>query len=238
MDKAFGHYRAIEAKGLGLRVPVGKHLLSAIIFCSVLVILAKVTLSHLDWVGVICSENGPVERMSAGLWFMVFCWCMAVAWVEAPYRKEWLALGGMFLLLGLRELDAQRWVTGWNLDKLNNFFNPQFPLWERLMVVGLMVLPAGALVVALLHSAWVYLSKTKNWKVPWLGQLLTGGSLLLGCVLLDKVDAYYLPLLGIEEEQLFLMGVEEFMEFVLAAYVVSVLWPYYVAALAGRDCPP
>ena len=206
---------------------VGSPLLSSSLFCGALVILAKGTLSNLDWIGVICSENGPVERMSAGLWFMVFCWCMAVAWNPGMYRKVWLALGGMFLLLGLRELDAQRWITGWNLDKLTNFFNPQYPLWERVIVVSLMVLPAVAFMSYLLHAGWMSFRKVETWRIPWLGQLLAGGFLLLSSVFLDKVETYDLPGFGLEEGQFILMGIEELIEFVLAVYVVSVLWPYW-----------
>lgn len=216
----------------GFWEPVGVPLLTASLFCGALVILAKGTLSNLDWVGVVCSENGPVERMSAGLWFMVCCWCIAVGWEQGLYRKVWLALGGMFLLLGLRELDAQRWVTGWNLDKLTNFFNPQFPLWERLVVVGLMVLPALGLMGYLLHAGWVHLWKAKTWRVSWMKQLLLGCGLLLCSLLLDKVEAYILPVVGLEEGRFYFMGIEEFIEFVLAAYAVSVLWPYWLKTLA------
>ena len=216
---------------------VGFPLLSASLFCGALVILAKGTLPNLDWIGVICSENGPVERMSAGLWFMVFCWCMAVAWEPGMYRKVWLALGGMFLLLGLRELDAQRWITGWNLDKLMNFFNPQFPLWERVVVASLMVLPAVAFMSYLVHAGWVYVWKIKTWRIPWSGQLLAGGILLMSSVCLDKLEGYDLSGLGLEEIQPFLMGIEELIEFVLAAFVVSVLWPYWRKTMTESERP-
>jgi hypothetical protein len=222
--------RSMDRKGLRLLESGGKILLSAIVFCTGMTLLAKWTLSDLSWAEVICSENGPLERMSAGLWFMVFCWCVAVSWGQTLYRKEWLALSTLFLLFGLRELDAQRWVTGWNLDKLVNYWNPEFPLWEKLLVTGLMLIPLLAVGAFLLHRIWACMAQTTTGRAPWMGKTLLGVLLLLVCLLLDK-GLYVLIFLGIEDKKLWIMGLEELSEFLLAAYVVAVLWPYWLQAL-------
>ena len=58
---------SMDRKGLSLWESGRENLLSAIVFCAGMILLAKWTLSDLDWAEVICSENGPLERMSAGL---------------------------------------------------------------------------------------------------------------------------------------------------------------------------
>jgi hypothetical protein len=63
-----------------------------------------------------------------------------------------------------------------------------------------------------------------------------GVALLVVCVTLDKVGPYALPLLGISDVgQVFIMVVEEFLEFVLAVFTMAVLWPYLQEALDGND---
>ena len=225
-------------KGRGFWITCGENLLSAIVFCVGLVILAKLTLSDLDWADIICSENGPVERMSAALWFMVVSWCIVAAWKLSSYRVEWLALGTLFLLFGLRELDIQRWLTSWNLEKLKNYWSPQIPAWERLFVIGLLVIPAMVVGGVLIYRVLVQMRLATTWRAPWMRQMLVGGLLLVFCLLLDK-STHGLVFLGfkfLEGKELWIMGVEEFGEFVLAAYTVSALWPHWMNVLSEDDC--
>ena len=227
----------IEALGEGpARLFLG-NLVGALAFCFSMMVLAKWFTNLPGWQDVIVSENGPVERMSAGVWFMAMVWCLAAARRPSHYRIEWLGLTTVCLLLGLRELDAHVWTTGWNLDKLANYWNPRFPLWERLMVIGLMIIPTITVGAVLCTRIWPRLSEAWNSRAPWIGQM-TVASILLGfCLLLDKVDAYFLPLLGLEGAQIFFMGMEEFSECVLGVYTVSVLWPYWQKTFRpiGRD---
>ena len=207
------------------------NLVGALVFCLTMIVLAKWFTNLPEWRDVIVSENGPVERMSAGVWFMASVWCLAAGWRHSHYRVEWLGLTTVCFLLGLRELDAHLWATGWNLDKLANYWNPRFPLWERLLVIGLMIIPTLAVGAVLCFRMWTRLGEAWNRRAPWIGQVTVGGLLLGFCLLLDKVDAYYLPLFGWEGEQLFFMGMEEFGEYVLGVYTVSVLWPYWQETL-------
>lgn len=203
-----------------------KNVFSALSFCVLMIVMTKVTFPHLPWDLLLSAEDGPVERMTAGLWFMVCCWSLAIAGVQQTSRSEWLALGGLFLLLGLRELDAQRWVTGWFLDKLVNYGNPTIPLTERLFVTGFMIVPALGIGVVLVRRMWFHMRQGKGWRSPWMGQIAVGWLIFLVCVLLDKSN-FVLGLLGIEGYGFWQREMEEFSEFVLAAYVVSVLWPYW-----------
>ena len=140
---------------------------------------------------------------------------------------EWLSVAMFLLLFGLRELDAHIWATGWNLDKLANYWNPRFPLGERLLVLGLMVLPCMAVGVMLCLRASKIIGQAWKAGESWLSHLALGVMLLVLCLILDKVGPYGLPLFGVGESgQIFLMGIEEFLEFVLAVYMMVTLWPY------------
>ena len=213
------------------------NLAEAFVFSLAFIVLAKWFTDVPGWRDIMVSENGPVERMSAGLWFMAMVWCFAAGLRHSPYRIEWLGLTTVCLLFGLRELDAHVWTTGWNLDKLANYWNPRFPLWERLMVIGLMIIPTITVGAVLCSRIWPRLSEAWNSRAPWIGQMTVAGILLGFCLLLDKVDAYFLPLLGLEGAQIFFMGMEEFGECVLGVYTVSVLWPYWQKTFhpIGRD---
>jgi hypothetical protein len=210
------------------------NLLGALVFCVTMVVLAIWSTKLPNWPDVMVSENGPVERMSAGVWFMATVWCLVAGWRYSPHRIEWLGLTTLFLLFGLRELDAQVWATGWNLEKLANYWNPRIPLWERLLVVGLMIVPTLVVGVVLCSRIWSRLGEAWHSRAPWIGQMMVGGILLGFCLLFDKVGAYYLPLLRLEGAQLLFMGLEEFGEYVLGVYTVSVLWPYWQEAFSSN----
>lgn len=208
-----------------------RNLAEAVFFCLTMTLLAKWSTNLPGWADVIASENGPVEMMSAGVWFVATVWCLTASLSQSHFRIEWLGLMALCLLFGLRELDAHVWATGWNLDKFANYWSPRFPLWERLLVIVCMMIPIMVIGMVLCFRIWARLAEAWNRRAPWIGQMMMGGVLLGLCVILDKVHAYYLPLLGLEDAQLFFMGMEEFGEYVLGIYSVSVLWPYWQASL-------
>ena len=213
-----------------------KTLMYVLVLCVGVIGLAKLGTGLPEWREVIAAENGPVERISAALWFMGFTWCLAAACSQRMRRVEWLSLAMVLLLCGLRELDAHVWSTGWNLDKLANYWNPRYPLSERILVVGGIVVPSlivgGIIGLRLWHTmgrAWIE-GKT------WISHLVVGMILLLLSLTLDKVGPYGLSTIGVGEAgQIILMEIEEFLEFVLAAYTVAVLWPYLQEAFNGYD---
>ena len=209
-----------------------KQLIQAIIFCTSVIVLAKWGTGLTEWREVIASENGPVERMSAAVWFMGFVWSLVAAYVQRTRAVDWLSAAMFLLLFGLRELDAHIWSTGWNLDKLANYWNPQYPLSERILVVVLLVVPC--LVVGGILGRRLWQSVGPAWKAgePWLNHLIVWTVLLGICLTLDKIGIYALPFLGTSEVgQVFVMGIEEFLELILAVYAITVLWPYLQEAL-------
>lgn len=203
------------------------NLWKAFVFCVLMVVLALWSSDVPDWQDVIVSENGPVERMSAGMWFLATVWCFAAGWRNSSHRIEWLGLTTLFLLFGLRELDVQLWATGWNLEKLANYWNPRIPRWERLLVVGFMILPTMAVGAVLCARLWERLGKGWASHASWIGHVTVGGIFLGLCMVLDKMANLDFSLVDLETSRIILMGMEEFGEFVLAVYVVSVLWPYW-----------
>ncbi len=224
----------VRLLGERLARPFWGNLVGALVFCVMMVVLAIWSTNLPNWQDVMVSENGLVERMSAGVWFMAMVWCLAAEWRNSFHRIEWLGLTTLFLLFGLRELDAQVWATGWNLEKLANYWNPRVPLWERLLVIGFMIIPTMAVGAVLCSRIWARLGEAWHSRAPWIAQMTVAGILLGFCLLFDKVGAYYLLFLGLEGAQLLFMVMEEFGVYVLGVYTVSVLWPYWQEAFASN----
>ena len=199
-----------------------------------MLLFAKWTFPSFDWGDVVLKEDGPVERMSVALWFLGGCWCLAIALHQPPSYKEWLALSVLFLLFGLRELDSQKWLFEWKLDKIANYWNPQIPFSEKILVWGFIIIPAIGSASLLLRSISDQLKRSSSWRTPWIGQILMGGLILLVCVLFDKNKLVLQPL-GFELPRVLRKGTEEFGEFILAIYTVSAMWPYWLDVLLGRE---
>ena len=213
-----------------------KHLIQAIIFCTSVIVLAKWGTGLSEWREVIASENGPVERMSAAVWFMGFVWSLAAAYVQRGRAVEWLSVAMFLLLFGLRELDAHIWSTGWNLDKIANYWNIQYPLSERILVLALMVVPCLAVGGMLCLRLWQSIGPAWRTGESWLSHLVVGVALLVVCLALDKVGPYAFPFLGMSDNgPVFVMFIEEFLEFMLAVFTMTVLWPYLQEALNGHE---
>ena len=213
-----------------------KHFVQAIVLGVSVVVLAKWGTGLPYWQAVIASENGPVERMSAALWFMGFSWSLVAAYTQRVRAVEWLSLAMFLLLFGLRELDAHIWSTGWNLDKLANYWNPRFPIGEKMLVLGLMVLPCMGVGGMVCLRLWQIVGQAWSAGESWVRHLALGLLLLVLCLTLDKVGPYTLPLLGVGESgQLFVMAIEEFLELVLAVFTIVSLWPYLQDAFDGDE---
>lgn len=209
-------------------------LIQATLFNVFIVILTNWGTGVSEWKDVVAAEYAPVERISAALWFMGMVWCGASAIISTTNKIDWLVLTFFMLLLGLRELDAHIWSTGWNLDKLANYWNPTYPLHERMLAIGLMVIPS--IFVAGIGCIRVGKRFLPGWSQGegWVGHLIVAIVLLVGCLVLDKVGPYILPDLGVSPENIMaVMALEEFLECLLATYAMVVLWPYWEETLLG-----
>ena len=164
---------------------------SSIGFCALVLVCIKVGISPSEWSEMIVSENGPVEQMSAAIWFMGFVWCLGAAISHRAQAVEWLSIAMFLLLFGLRELDAHIWSTQWNLDKLANYWNPNFPLTEKLLVLGFLFVPCICVGVMLCLRLWNVMGRA--WRVgePWVFHLSLGMILLILCLTSIKLDPIY-----------------------------------------------
>ena len=209
-------------------------LLQAILLNGFVVLLTNWGTGVTEWKDAIAAEYAPVERISAALWFMGMVWCGASAIISVTNRINWLILTFFMLLLGLRELDAHIWITGWNLDKLANYWNPAYPLHERIMAIGLFVIPS--VFVAGIGCIQVWKKFLPGWSQGegWIGHMMVAILLLVLCLVLDKVGPYVLPDLGVSPENIMaVMALEEFLECLLATYAFVALWPYCEEAILG-----
>ena len=197
-----------------------------------LAILVGSVLSFLMWrhdpgvVAAFTHEEGLVERISAALWFMAAAWSAVVAIRATERRLEWF-LGALLLaLLGSRELDMHAWLTGWSLDDFTNYWDPRISLRQRLMVVGLFLVPAmAALVVFGLRMGkifWPAFRSAASWTRDALLWLVAAGL----TVVLDKARHAWL-LLGLGPRPTAIKVLEESLELALGVYTILLLWPLW-----------
>lgn len=178
------------------------------------------------------NEGGLIQQVSAGFWFIATAWCAVVSFRTRTYTKEWITGTLFFFLLGFRELDGQKWLTGWNIDKLDRYWNPSIPFHERLILLCLI----------LMLLSWVlFVFPPRRWKIFWLAH--QSGShwtrailiwiLLLGIgMFFDK--ALHLPMIDQISYPFFnvLRGIlEESFEVALAFYTLLLLFPLWIQAL-------
>ena len=197
-----------------------------------LAILVGSVLSFLMWrhdpgvVAVFTHEEGLVERISAALWFMAAAWSAVVAIRDTERRLEWF-LGALLLaLLGSRELDIHAWLTGWSLDDFTKYWDPRIPLRQRLMVVGLFLVPAASVLLIFTRRMWKIFwpafRSGAGWTRDPLIWLVAAGL----TVVLDKARQAW-PLLGLGPRPTALKAVEESLELALGVYTILLLWPLW-----------
>jgi len=197
-----------------------------------LAVLVGSVLSFLMWrhdpgvVAAFTHEEGLVERISAATWFMAAAWSAVVAIRATERRLEWF-LGALLLaLLGSRELDIHAWLTGWSLDDFTKYWDPRIPLRQRLMVVGLFLVPAmAALVVFGLRMGkifWPAFRSGAGWTRDALLWLVAAGL----TVVLDKARQAW-PLLGLGPRPTAIKVLEESLELALGVYTILLLWPLW-----------
>ncbi len=215
-----------------------KHFAQAVAYVAIGIVLVKWGTGLPGWQDVIASENGPVERMSAAIWFMGFIWCLGAAFSQRNRAIEWLGFAMFLLLFGLRELDAHVWATGWNLDKVANFWNPHYPLLERLLVLGFLIFPCLIVGLMLCSRFWKVAGRAWREGEAWLSHLILSLGLLVLCVSLDKVGPYGLLFIEISDSgKVFLMILEESLELILAVFALVSLWPYLQVAFLSDESP-
>ena len=101
--------------------------LTILIFLIILISVGILGHQNPKFSNTYINEEGLIQQVSAGFWFIATAWCAVVSFRTRTYTKEWITGTLFFFLLGFRELDGQKWLTGWNIDTLEKYWNPSIP---------------------------------------------------------------------------------------------------------------
>ncbi len=173
-----------------------------------------------------------IERMSAGVWFIVTSWCLVAAFLAQTHKGEWAIGSIFFFLLGFRELDGHIWMTGWNLDKLALYWNPSIPFHERFLILDFGLVLLCWTIFVFPPKRWKALWQAYQSNVQWTKAVLLWVMILVLAMLLDK--SVYLPMY---HETPFshldvIRGIfEESLELTLGLYTLFLLFPLWVQVL-------
>lgn len=185
-----------------------------------------------DW---IVDEASPIQQLSAAGWWIAALGCIITAFrvrsVPGSSSIDWLLGAAILLLFGARELDVQAWLLSWNLEQLHNYWNNRIPLMERVMVLGLLVLPSLSIIIIFAYRMWGrYRQAWRNGEI-WTRDFLIWFLMLGGSILLDKLS-------GLDPSyQASIEAVEETLELSLALFTVLILFPLWQLALSAKRTP-
>jgi len=188
----------------------------------------------------IVDEGGPVEQLSAAAWWIAALGCLITAIrvrsVPGISSIDWLLGAAILVLFGARELDFQAWLLGWRLDKLSNYWNARIPLMERLMVLGLLIVPSLSIIIIFAYRMWDRFRKAWVNGEIWTRDVVLWSLMLVGSILLDKLSGMY------RSYQTPLEALEETLELSLALFTILVLFPlwkkYWQKSRGVTGCQP
>lgn len=175
-----------------------------------------------DRVFVLMREGGPIELLSAGFHFVL---AITLAWFALRHGGVFLFLMVYALVLGARELDAQKAATSGSVTKLSYYLDPVVPWGEKLLVVALIVLLlAGTVRLIVRYSGSFRASLRRGDSAAW---ALAAGVLMLPALkVLDAVPRWTRDLTGaaIDDRGLaILLSLEETMELALPLVFLTAL---------------
>ncbi len=171
----------------------------------------------------VISEDGIIEMLSVVLWLIVFAGCLIMAISNSGNRINWLLGGVIVLLFAMRELDAQKWLIGWNIGKPASYWDAGIPLNQRILIAMFVVLPAMIAILLFIYRMWSQYIQTWSYRVAWKHDLVYWLIMLIVSTRLDKFH-HYMPALGLDPRYHYIFLVmEEVLEMILALYVLLML---------------
>lgn len=186
----------------------------------------------------VVNEGGPVQQLSVAVWWLTALVCfltaVRVSTVSGTNSIDWLLGAAILLLFGARELDLNVWLSRqltWNIEKLSNYWNNVIPLVERLMVLGLLIVPSLSIITIFAYRMWGRFRKAWRDGVPWAREFLLWAIMLVGAILLDKWD----PSLDLSYRNR-VYAVEETLELFLALFTILVVGRHALTEMRAR--PP
>jgi len=182
---------------------------------------------------IMIREGGIVESLSAALWLIAAAACLLAAIYDKGARID-LLLGAFILtLFGARELDLQVRLFDWNLERIDNYWNPSRPMHERLLVLGFFVLPSILVIAVFITRQWNRFWTRWREGVGWPREVVTWLVMLVVAIGFDK-SPIFMSAIGVPASSHYIAGVmEECFELAFAFYTLLVLWPLWRRAL-GR----
>ena len=197
-------------------------------------------------------EGGIVETLSAATWIVAAIACFTAGLSPRPERADWFLGGAILLLFAARELDIHKRLTDWNVAHLINYWNPQIPVTERLVIMAFFVLPACAVITVFVLRMWRRFWQAFRAESAWSWDVVAWGVILVTAIVLDKfyklvaalgvtaivLDKFYklVAALGLNVSPTAIPRVlEESLELVFAVYVLLVLFPAWRRAISQKD---
>ena len=210
-------------------------LLTFLLMAGVFIALEKSAVGH----NILIAEGGIAETSSWILWMASGLGCVITALRTRARRYDYLLLAYFTLALGARELDLQKTLTTWNTSKFLNYFKSEIPLYERLLVLSLLVIPV-LVMVPLAMRRWIPRFR-REWGEgkTWPRDLLIWFATL---ILIVEADKFHLiaKTIGLTVVNMYpYRVVEETLEAALALFTFLILLPRWNnREAAGRPGEP
>lgn len=180
-------------------------------------------------------EGGIVETLSAATWIVGAIACFTAGFSSRPERADWCLGGAILLLFAARELDGQKWLTDWSVGRLANYWNPQIPVTERLIVIAVFVLPACAVIAVFVLRMWRRFWQAFRAEPAWSWDVVAWGVILVTAAVLDKFYKLVAALDLDVPPMAIPIVLEESLELVFAVYVLLVLFSPWRRAVSQKN---
>lgn len=201
----------------GLAPRIGALSLLAVLSLALLLLPEGLTAALVD-------EDGPVESLTAALWFVGAAAALTTAFRSRPLVWEWLFGGVGMLLFAARELSWHTQFTGWSVTRVESYLSASIPLWGRLLGLLLVVLPAAVSLIGLVVRLTPRLRRAWRQGAAWSRDVPLWLLLLVISQVLDKGHKVFPPL-GFDIPVHYTRLFEETIELALPVYVLFAIWP-------------
>ena len=185
---------------------------------------------------IMIREGGVVESLSAAFWLVAAAACLLAAIYDRGARIDWLLGAFILTLFGARELDVHLRLTGWNAMRFDNYWKPLRPMHERLLALGLLLLPSILMIGVFVTRQWNRFWTRWREGVGWPREVVTWLVMLAVAIGFDKFDTSesFMSAIGVSASSYYIAEVmEECLELAFAFYTLLVLWPLWRRAF-GR----
>lgn len=201
----------------GLAPRIGAFLLLSVLSLALLLLPQQLAATLVD-------EDGPIESLTAALWFFGAAAALVTAFRSRPPTWEWLFGGFGMLLFAARELSWHTHFTGWSVTRVESYLDASIPLWGRLLGLLLVVVPAAVSLIGLIVRLGPRFRRAWWQGAAWARDIPLWLLLLVISQVLDKGHKVFPPL-GFDIPVHYTRLFEETIELALPVYVLFAIWP-------------